>query len=259
MICPYCNFSTLYYALATIDYLLFRPRSGLTDLCAIKSYCLAMNDTLTLPTPSMKMRDMLFGDLPMTQWPAGDAAEIPWEQFRQARIYKELGQDAEAGSLLQMILNAPELESRHYLQAWHFLRQGGMTLDFPVELYGMVVEVAMEEGLDLLAIYADGSARYYNYSGSGIVWDMPDEEVGRKINAILEQGRKILQHIGPWEGDRPPAPATGKARINLLTSHGLYFGEAPQMALFNDPLAGPTMYAMLDMMQTLMRRTQPAN
>lgn len=217
-----------------------------------------MNDTVTT-NPSMTIRDMLFGDLPMTLWPAGDAAEIPWNLFREARICRELGQEAAAGSLLEKVINAPGLESRHYLQAWHFLRQGGTTLNFSAELLGMVVEVAMEEGLDLLAIYTDGSARYYNFSGSGIVWDRPDEEVSGKINSILEQGRKILQHIGPWEGERPPAPAAGKARINLLTSHGLYFGEAPQMALFNDALAGPTMYAMLDLMQTLMRRTQPAH
>ncbi|WP_276482620.1 hypothetical protein [Paraflavitalea pollutisoli] len=217
-----------------------------------------MNDTLTT-TPSMTIRDMLFGDLPMDYWPSGDAAEIPWQQFRQARTFTQLGQHEAAGSLLQLILNAPGLESRHYLQAWHFIRQGGMQLNFPAELYGMVVEVAMDEGLDLLAVYTDGSARYYNYSGSGIVWDMPDEEVGGKISHILEQGRQIMRQIGPWEGDRPPAPTSGKARINLLTSHGLYFGEAPQMALFNDGLAGPTMYAMLDLMQTLMRRSQSKN
>ncbi len=122
----------------------------------------------------------------------------------------------------------------------------------------MVVEVAMEQGLNLLAAYADGSARYYNYSGSGIVWDIPDQEVGGKINTLLQHGRQIIQQIGPW-GRRSSSflllPA--KPRLNMLTSHGLFFGEAPQMALFNDPLAGPTMYAMLDMMQTLIRRDQP--
>lgn len=218
-----------------------------------------MNNTTTPTVPPVTIRDLLFGDLPMTHWPAGDAAGIPWDQFRQARYFHDLGQGAQATQLLEQVINAPALESRHYLQAWHFMRQGGMQLNFPVELYGMVVEVAMEEGLDLLAVYADGSARYYNYSGSGIVWDQHEEEVGGKINKILQQGRQILQHIGPWDGQRPPAPATGKARLNMLTSHGLYFGEAPQMQLFNDRLAGPTMYSMLDMMQTLMRKTQPAN
>lgn len=207
----------------------------------------------------MNIRDTLFGDLPMIHWPGGDANGMPWDLFRQARDLRDLDQEAKAASLLRQVIDTPGLEARHYLQAWHFLRQGGAQPGSPVELYGMVVEVAMEQGVDLLAVYADGSVRYYNYSGSGIVWDIPDEEIGSKINILLQQGRQIIQQIGPWQGDRPQPPAAGKARLNMLTSHGLYFGEAPQMALFNDPLAGPTMYAMLDMMQTLIRRTKPSS
>ncbi|MEP7258996.1 MAG: hypothetical protein ABI687_11415, partial [Flavitalea sp.] len=121
--------------------------------------------------------------------------------------------------------------------------------------FGILVEVAMAEGLDTLVVYADHSARYYNYSGSAIIWDQPDSEIAAKIDELLIQGKEILKNIGPWEGARPASPVAGNARLSLLTSRGLHFGEAPQMTLFKDPLAGKTMYAMLGMMETLIRKT----
>jgi hypothetical protein len=214
-----------------------------------------MNTTLDYAPQTLAIRDTLFGDFPLAHWAGIDADGMPWDLFKQAKRCLDNGESAEALQALQTILSTPSLESRHYLQAWQALSQEGTVPAFPVEIFGMVVEVAMEEGLDLLAIYADHSARYYNYSGGGIVWDQPDEEISGKIDVILQQGQQIIQHIGPWQGERPAAPVAGKARISMLTSHGLYFGEAPQTVLFNDKLAGPTMYAMLDMMETLIRRT----
>ncbi len=71
------------------------------------------------------------------------------------------------------MLNQPGLESRHYLQAWHFLRAAGIQ---PPEQWaqfvlGVVVEVGMPGGADLVAAYADGSARFYSHAGGGVVWD----------------------------------------------------------------------------------------
>src|SRR5205807_133590 len=84
----------------------------------------------------------------------------------------------------KQILAAPKLESRHYLQAWHFLRQHGSRPreEFAKTVLGVVVEVGMPEGLDLLAAYLDRSARYFNYSGRAVVWDHPDTSLDNYIN-----------------------------------------------------------------------------
>ena len=204
------------------------------------------------PTPpAMTPRDTLFGDLPLDYWAGTDSHEIPWSLFKEAKQSIDKGEKDAAIRTLNGVLAVPGLESRHYLQAHYFLSMLGNAPQKEIQLYGVVVEVMMPQGLDLLAVYADHTARYYNYSGGSVIWDAPDAGIGSKIDNILLLGKDIVGKIGPWKEPRPAAPGQGIARINFLTSHGLHFGQAPQAALFQDPMAEKIMYAMLDMMQTL--------
>ena len=214
-----------------------------------------MSQTIEYVPHQTAIRDTLFGDLPLAHLAGIDADGMPWNMFKEAKRHLDNGDPDEAVQSLTAIVATPGLESRHYLQARHFLAQLGVEPENAIEVYGLVAEVSMDQGLDLLAVYADHSARYYNYTGSGIIWDQPDVEIGAKIDAIIQQGEHIIQFIGPWTAARPAAPVTGNARINILTSNGLYFGEAGQMVLFKDAMAGKTMYAMLDMMETLINKT----
>jgi hypothetical protein len=125
----------------------------------------------------------------------------------------------------------PGLESRQYLQAWHVLREQGVRppAETAKHVYGAVVEVALPDGLDVLAAYADGSARYLNWSGAAIVWEAPDPRFQPHIEAVLRAGAAIAQRIGPWEDPRRGPPPTGHIRLNLLTPSGLHFGEGRWM------------------------------
>lgn len=87
-------------------------------------------------------------------------------------------------------------------------------------LDGVVVEVALDQGLDILAAYADHSARYYNYSGSAVIWERPDPSLDAHIDALLAAGAAILAQIGAWEGARCPAPPRGQSRISMLAPVG---------------------------------------
>ncbi len=190
------------------------------------------------PTPQL-MRDTLFGDKPLDQWPpeAAAAEAEPWASFVKARAAIERNNQAEAIQLWQQIAAMPDLEARHYLQAWHFLRQNGVQPpdDQAKTVYGVVVEVSMPKGLDLLAAYQDGSARYYNFSGAAVIWEHPNDSLDEAINALLAAGRAVVDMIGLWEGARPPAPTGGAARLNMLTPGGLYFGQGPMHMLSADP------------------------
>ena len=210
-----------------------------------------MTNQIDQPVRNIPVRDMLFGDLPLSFWAAVQSNEIPWTLFRKVKEFDEDGEDADAIATLHEITRLPGLESRQYLQAFHFLRSLYAVKENDKKLYGVVVEVTMEEGTDLLAVYADHSARYYNYSGSAIVWETRNAAIDQKIDNILFLGKDIVKQIGPWTGERPGVPGEGFARLNFLTSTGLHFGEAEQSALFQDPMAGKIMYAMLDMMDTL--------
>jgi len=210
-----------------------------------------MTNQIEQPVKNIPVRDLLFGDLPLSFWGAVRSGEIPWTLFRKVKDLDEEGEDLSAIETLREIIALPGLESRQYLQAFYFLRRLYAVAETDKKLYGVVVEVAMEEGTDLLAVYADHSARYYNYTGSGVVWETGNVVIEEKIDNILSLGKDIVRQIGPWTGERPGVPRPGFARINFLTPAGLHFGEAEQTALFRDPLAGKIMHAMLDMMQTL--------
>jgi hypothetical protein len=151
----------------------------------------------------------------------------------------------------------PELESRHYLQAYHFLRELGVNApaESTKDVLGVVVEIGMQKGLDLVAAYADRHARYYNYSGAGVVWERGSSRLDVPIDDLLGLGRAVVQAIGPWKGVRPPAPQKGQARINLLTPSGLHFGQGPLDSLAKDRLGGPVIASAFRLMQELIALT----
>lgn len=204
-------------------------------------------------------RDLLFGDLPWEQWPRETtAAEEPWRSFVEARTRLKKGDKAEAIRILQGIQATVGLESRHYLQAWQFLRELGIqpAPEQAKRLYGVVVEVGMEQGVDMLVAYADYNARYFNYTGAAIIWERPDGSLDQPIGSVLEAGRSVVQQIGPWDQARPPAPGNGSVRINLLTPSGLHFGQGPFEVLARDPMGGPVISAATRLMQELIAKTE---
>ena len=213
----------------------------------------------TLQQPAI--RDVLFGDLPFSQWPnesATDAHGEPWLSFVQARDQLNSGDKENSKQTLRRILETANLESRHYLQAWHFLRELGESPsdDEAKRLYGVVVEVTLDEGLDIVAAYADHTARYFNYSGAAVVWERPNESLDQPIDSLLEAGKVVADQIGPWKEARPAAPPKGQVRISMLVPSGLHFGQGPFDALSKDPLGGPVIAAAMQLMQSLIAATE---
>ncbi len=209
-------------------------------------------------TTSTRVRETLFGDMPPDRFPPGSAAsdEPPWATFDSARKYLKAGDQSAAAAAWRSIIEQPDLESRHKLQAWHFLRQLGEhpPPETAKQVLGVVVEVMLPEGLDLLAAYSDHSARYYNYSGAAVIWERPDEFLDRLIEQLLAASAEVVGHIGPWDDSRPPAPAPGHARMSFLTPSGLHFGEGPMSALSADALGGPVIHLALGLMKALLTK-----
>ena len=199
----------------------------------------------------LTIRDTLFGDMPLSEWAKDDNASAePWISFVKAKKLLEKKDKSSAAALLQKITEMPGLESRHYLQVWHFLRRIGVNppADKAKNVYGVVVEVGMKNGADIVAAYADYTARYLNYSGSGVVWERPDQSLDAKIKDLLDAGQAVANQIGPWEKERPAAPSADNVRLNMLTPSGLHFGYGGFQTLHNEPMGR----AILDPATTLM-------
>ena len=76
--------------------------------------------------PALSIRDTLFGDQPIETWPPGPAPGEPWATFIAARASLSQGRQDGAIAAWRSITEMPNLESRHYAQAWHFLRAHGV-------------------------------------------------------------------------------------------------------------------------------------
>lgn len=124
------------------------------------------------------------------------------------------------------------------------------------ELFAIIVEVGLEQGLDTLASFHNGTARYINQSGKIVIWESTTDAEANAITAeLFSKGEQVIKQIGPWDKPRRPQPAKGMARISFLVSDGLYFGEAPLNTLFNDPLASPALMSATQLMQYLMKKS----
>jgi hypothetical protein len=207
---------------------------------------------------SLAMRELLFGDVAPDRWPErDDLTGEPWRSFIEARRALGAGDREKAIARLRAILEQPDLESRQVLQAWHALRLAGESPPAEVakRLEGVVVEVGLEGGLDLLAAYRDLSARYVNFSGAAVVWEHPDRSLDGDLEALLAAGRRVVAAIGPWERPRPPPPGNGEVRINFLTASGLHFGQGRYQDFSSDGLGGPVLAAAVRLIQALISKS----
>jgi len=206
------------------------------------------------------IRDLLFADLPVDLWPPRDAfpSEVALAPFYSAREHLAAGREAEAVACWRDVLANGKLESRVHLQAWHFLRQHGHAPPPEVakDVLGTVVEVAMADGLDLLAAYRDHTARYYNYSGAGVVWERPDASLDPIIDQLLLASSRVVLRIGPWDGERPGPPPEGQVRVCFLTPSGLHFGQGPWAAISADELGGEVIRFATALMSALIEKSE---
>jgi hypothetical protein len=117
------------------------------------------------------------------------------------------------------------------------------------ELLGVIVEVPLEGGLDVLAAFSEGGVRYLNQSGKVLVIDGDKTPVAGMAKELLSIARPVVDKIGPWEEARLPPPKMGNIRITFLVADGLYFGEGPGSVLQNDAMAGPVLAKATELLQ----------
>jgi hypothetical protein len=184
----------------------------------------------------------LFGDVAIEAWPseeAGATAE-PWASFVVARRHLADGdQDLAIRTWATIAHPISPWESRHVLQAWTFLRSCNVHPDPTIagEVLGVVAEVAIDGGHDVLAAYADGSVRFLHHLGAVSVLDPALDDVDRAAAAWRTTAQAAADAIGPADGALPPLPV-GHTRFTMLTRGGHRFGQGPEQAMRADPLAG---------------------
>ena len=145
-------------------------------------------------------------------------------------------------------------ESRVRALAFNALRAAGRPVA-QKEYLGTVIEVRLPGGLDTLAAFADGGARYINQSGKIVVVEGKPNPFDNEIQKVVEASKPVIAAIGPWDKDRLPAPKEGNIRLTFLVSDGLYFGEGPMDAMQRERMAAPLISAGTALLHKLVQKT----
>lgn len=154
------------------------------------------------------LRELLFGDLSLNTWANNGSEAEPWFSFKKADQAINSGDEDKALQILDNIIKTKGLESRQYLQAYHAMNELGVA-PANKEFFGVVIEVSLDHGLDIVAAYKDQSARYYNYSGASVICEDAGSIITDEIKALLDEGESLMWKIGPFEGERPGTPIQG--------------------------------------------------
>ena len=181
----------------------------------------------------------LFCDMPLLyKTNALQRTGYPWNVLLDSNAVEEW---------LLAVAADPASESRMKLLAYHQLKATGHTVD-KKELLGVIIEVRLENGLDVLAAYKDGSARYINHAEKLIIWETNTVESENIIRNLFSESLKVVSRIGAWGAPRLPQPNIGDIRINFLVADGLYFGQGALDVLASDPMGGPVVQAATKLM-----------
>jgi hypothetical protein len=156
---------------------------------------------------------------------------------------------------LQRVIDDSTLDARLRILALNSRRSLGQA-PAAKELLGVIVEVGLEGGLDVLASFRDGKARYINQSGTILIWDTITDARANELTAdLFAKSEPIIGQIGPSDKPRKPHPFPGSARITFLVSDGFYFAEGQGETLFHDSIAGPALTTASQLMRYLISKS----
>ena len=155
---------------------------------------------------------------------------------------------ANRGALLALASDSSQEGRIRYL-AYSRLRALGENLPAKV-LLGVIVEVSMASGLDVLAAFSEGGVRYINRTGECVIFE---GELVLKPYAekLLAKSRSVVAHIGPWQELRRSPPKIDNIRLTFLVSDGLYFGEGAMSVMQNEAMAGPVIESATELLQAV--------
>ena len=207
---------------------------------------------------------MLFGDLSIDRWPAAAAEsdppdELPWSAFVQARDHLAAGDQDLAIRAWASVAQPGPWESRHTLQAWHFLRAAGVRPDESIahQVLGVVAEISVDGAHDALAAYRIGGVRYLNHAGPIVVVEDGPADLAVRAGRFLDAAQAVASRIGPWTEPELPDLPVGHSRFTMLTPAGPHLGQGPDDVLQADPMAQPLFATATDLFLAVVELRPP--
>ncbi len=189
-----------------------------------------------------KLYELLFCDDVSLYKAEGHPVDYPWNGLLAA---------VPDQTQLAAIAADKSLEARQRLLAYRQLSAADTPAAGSPELLGVIVEVGLPGGLDVLAAFSDGSARYFNQAEKLLVWETSTAQSTQLVHQLFAESARVVNKIGKWDQKRRPFPKNGVVRMSFLVSDGLYFGEGPFELMQADPMGGPVIAAATRLMSFL--------
>ena len=175
-----------------------------------------------------EIRELLFADLPPLTAIETYAAVADLHNLALAAARED---ESGARDILARVVEGAT-ESRVRLQAWSLARRVGIEPppDDAQARARVVVDVGFDAGIDTLAAYVDGTARYLNQAGGGIVWETADETIGASIEALIQAGQEVAERmtsstVRGRPRHRPAEPRSGSSPTAGSTSVQAHSGR----------------------------------
>ncbi|MFL5579486.1 MAG: hypothetical protein ACJ8AO_03860 [Gemmatimonadaceae bacterium] len=190
------------------------------------------------PGAAEVLHALVYADVPLERWPAilGSPhvlpADAPLRRLQDAAAAEAAGDRDGARTRLRAAADDPAAESRVRLLAWRGLRDLGdkPPADAARVPRGVVCEVALPHGLDVLGCYEDRTARLHGAAGNMVIWDARDPDIDARIDAVLAQAPALVGSIRA-HGDLGLIVPRGTVALTALTDAGRHTRPEPLSAL----------------------------
>ncbi|WP_420147212.1 hypothetical protein [Spirosoma sp.] len=192
-----------------------------------------------------KIYNLLFCDNVDLYKSETQSADYPWSILLS---------DSPDPKALMAVAADGSLESRQKMLAYNRLLAKGFPINSRV-LLGVIIEVGLADGLDVLAAFHDGTCRYINHSENVLIWDTQTEQSNQLVSQLFADSIGVVSRIGPWDKERTTFPGQGMVKLTFLVSDGLYFGQGPFSVLQNDAMGGPVINSGIQLMSYLIDQT----
>jgi hypothetical protein len=154
-----------------------------------------------------------------------------WYHIVGAFTRYKAGRMLEAKTEMRRVAEMQSVESLITLWAWNTLRAWGQAPDDDVaqKVLGIVMEVGLDNGMDVMAAYEDGTSRYVSRKGSMIIWDDHDDHNNDLARQIVAAAQAIVDQLPASTAEA--VTSTGKVQFSVLTVGGIRGIIAPMNEL----------------------------
>jgi len=185
--------------------------------------------------------NLLFCDEPNAFKPKAGTSPAAWQI--------SLFSDPVDRSALRAVAADTSQEGRVRYLAFARLRELGQQVPAKV-LLGVIIEIPLGGGLDVLAAFSEVGVRYLNQTGKLAVFEGV-ETLQPLVRKLFATSGVVINRIGPWDKPRRSPPEPGNVRLTFLISDGLYFGEGPMSVMQREPMVGPVIAQASELLKTV--------